>query len=212
MYRSLIIVVVLLLTEFAGMGLSSRGEAEFTRKTLDQFPTEFGQWKAIDDQSIDKGSMAVLLVDDYMMRTYGDATGRNIGLYVGYFLYQKEGKGIHSPRLCLPGAGWSILKRSVYTLPRTPELADGGKINVYLMGKGSHRELFFWWYQGRGRIYANEFYNKFILMWDSATRGRTDGALVRVNVPVYADVNQSIRGGIDFITAMLPILVHHVPR
>ena len=63
----------------------SKPEANQNRRSLKEFPKVIGQWKAINEQQIDEGSMAVLLVDDYIMRTYENKKGETISLYIGYF-------------------------------------------------------------------------------------------------------------------------------
>ena len=47
----------------------------------------------------------------------------------------------------------------------------------------NHRALVYYWYQGRGRISANEYRVKWELIRDAAFRRRTDEALVRIVVP-----------------------------
>jgi hypothetical protein len=41
-----------------------------------------------------------------------------------------------------------------------------------------------YWYQGRGRVQANEYIVKWDLLRDQALYGRSDEALVRIIVPV----------------------------
>jgi EpsI family protein len=51
------------------------------------------------------------------------------------------------------------------------------------MEKDGTRELVYWFPQ-RGRILTNLYQFKIYTFWDSLTRQRTDGALVRVITPV----------------------------
>ena len=37
-----------------------------------------------------------------------------------------------------------------------------------------------YWYQAHGRTFASEYLGKFYLAWDGITKGRTDGALIRI--------------------------------
>ena len=87
--------------------------------------------------------MAVLKVDDYVMLTYSNKQGETIGLYIGYFEVQREGMGIHSPRQCLPGVGWSIIKLSEYQLSLKGHNPAVVPINLHLMGKGGHGSYIF---------------------------------------------------------------------
>jgi EpsI family protein len=211
MLRFLITIALLLATAASDLFLS-RPEADIPHRSLKEFPKIIGEWRTVNEQAIDKGSMAVLQVDDYVMRNYVNGQGRVIGLYIGYFKNQKEGKGVHSPRQCLPGAGWSILESREYELSVTGEGIQGAPINLYLMGKGTERQLYLWWYQGRGRIYANEYLNKLYHIWDGITMNRTDGALVRVNMAANPDVESTLRTEIGFISKFLPLTQQYIPE
>jgi EpsI family protein len=52
--------------------------------------------------------------------------------------------------------------------------------NRYVIQKGNERALVIYWYQGRGRSVANEYWDKMYTVFDSVARRRSDGALVRV--------------------------------
>lgn len=43
------------------------------------------------------------------------------------------------------------------------------------------------WFQQRGRVITGELENKALLFWDAVARRRTDGALVRVEMPVASN-------------------------
>jgi EpsI family protein len=155
--------------------------------------------------------MEILQVDDYFMRNYRNSKGEIIGLYIGYFKSQREGKVIHSPRLCLPGAGWVPINTTVHQMAvpgHNPEIAP---VNKYVMGKEMDRQLYLFWYHGRGRIYASEYWNKIYLIWDGLTRKRTDGALVRVNNPITGNTEHALKTQSDFIQLFLPLLKEYIP-
>ena len=192
--------------------LFSRPEAELPRRALKEFPKVIGDWKAVNEQIIDQRSMAVLLVDDYIMRTYVNSKGEAVGLYVGYFKTQKEGKQVHSPRQCLPGAGWSIADNKVYSLELKNHDPARASINHYLMQQGKQQQLYLWWYHGRGRIYANEYLNKLLLVWDAITMRRTDGALVRVNMAVRDEISDVLQVETEFINLFAPLLSEYIPE
>jgi EpsI family protein len=212
MHYRFYITIALLLTATIANHVFSAPEAELTRRPLSNFPKAFGDWRAINENKIGESSMAVLQVDDYIMRTYANKQGETIGLYIGYFEVQREGKGIHSPRQCLPGAGWSIIKKSEHQISMKNHNPVKVPINLHLMGKGDQRQLYLWWYYGRGRIYANEYMNKLYHIWDAMTKRRTDGALVRVNMAVNSDLDQTLKAETCFINLITPILSRYIPN
>lgn len=109
------------------------------------------------------------------------ASAASFSLYVGFYEQQSRGRTIHSPKNCLPGAGWEALTSTT----REIELGDRSvTVSQYLIKRKDERALVLYWYQGRGRVEANEYRVKYDLLRDSALRGRSDEALVRLVVPV----------------------------
>jgi EpsI family protein len=123
-------------------------------------------------------------VTDYLNRGYWEPGMEKtlLGLYIGYFRSQRSGAQIHSPKNCLPGAGWNPAQSLIYQL----QLDDGRKvpINLYLLRKGLDSEVVLYWYQSHGRVVASEYWGKFYLVYDALRLNRTDAALVRITVPV----------------------------
>ena len=211
MLRFFITVSVLVLAIIIS-NLPSAPEPVLSRMSLTEFPSRIGDWVLLKESHIDEKTMAVLQVDDYIMRTYANNKGENISLYIGYFKTQKEGKTNHSPRQCLPGAGWSPVETTSLTLDMTSDNSGKIPVNKYLMQKGNEKELFLFWYQGRGRQFANEFLTKAYLIWDSIMRNRTDGALIRVNTPTKSSPDQALRSEMQFINSFYPILSRYIPE
>ena len=56
--------------------------------------------------------------------------------------------------------------------------------NRLLIANRNHLQLVYYWYDQRGRSLANEFVMKFWLIVDAVTRKRSDGAMVRLIVPI----------------------------
>jgi EpsI family protein len=133
------------------------------------------------DQVIDSVERKVAGMSDYVMRSFGkDSLYPEYSLYVGYYDRQVQGKTIHSPRNCLPGAGWEIMSSSQIPVPGgTP-----GTINRVILANSGVRALVYYWYQGRGRIESSEYRVKWDLLRDAAMYGRTEEALVRIVVAV----------------------------
>jgi len=206
-----IIVILALLVAIALNHHFSKPDISLARKGLDEFPRELGDWAAISEEEIGSRSMEILQVDDYIVRNYRNSKGETIGLYIGYFKSQREGKGIHSPRQCLPGAGWIPVDTAVYQMTVPDHNPGTVPVNKFVMGKGLDRQLFLFWYQGRGRTYASEYWNKIYLIWDGLTKKRTDGALVRVNTPVIGDREDALKTQSDFIKLFFPLLKEYIP-
>jgi len=111
-----ILTILILLAAATVNYYFSKPDISLPRKSLSEFPKELGDWTAVSEQKMDSGSMNILQVDDYFMRNYRNSKGEIIGLYIGYYKSQREGKGIHSPRQCLPGSGWVPVNIAIYNL------------------------------------------------------------------------------------------------
>ena len=139
-------------------------------------------------------------VSHYLMREFRADSVTAFSVYVGYYAYQMQGRTIHSPKNCLPGAGWQALGEgtTVVTVDGTSH-----RVNRYVLANGDDRALVYYWYQGRGRIAANELAVKWDLLRDVALRGRSEEALVRIVVPIArsAGGGQSMDSQVELASA-----------
>jgi len=153
----------------------------------------------------------------YVMRSYAPAGAAAAGaaaaaapftLYVGYYDSQVQGKSIHSPKNCMPGAGWEPLT-SVRQTIATP--AGEVAVNRYILQKGNERALVLYWYQGRGRIAANEYLVKWNLLRDQALRRRSDEALVRIFIPVVGSEDETFNRAAEIARTVIPAVNRALP-
>src|SRR5262249_24124253 len=86
--------------------LRSPGEAVPIRRPLDSFPVRLGEWQGRGGAIFSVAILDKLKLTDYVMRDYVDTAGRGLNLYIAYWDTQRKGAMIHSPKNCLPGAGW----------------------------------------------------------------------------------------------------------
>lgn len=182
-----------------------------TREPLASLPCAIDRWSCGGDTPLDADTLAVLGVDDYLNRTYRTSDAA-LGLYVGYYASQRQGESIHSPQNCLPGAGWQPVSAARTTLEAG---GDSLPVNRYLVQKGLDRQIVLYWYEGRGRVVANEYLNKLWLMVDQATLHRSNGALVRIVVPVNGSDEGALASAStsaeQFARAVYPRLSAHLP-
>ena len=87
------------------------------------------------------------------------------------------------------------------------------KVNRAFTQKGNYNQLSYYWFAGRGRVLTNAYQLKIFTFWDSLTRQRTDGALVRLITPIYkseelADAETRLR---EFTRDIVPVLDEFIP-
>jgi EpsI family protein len=187
------------------------GEARVERRPLKEFPQQVGEWRQSGpDVRFDKETEAVLRADDYLSRKFTAPDARAASFYVGYYTTQRNGATYHSPLNCLPGSGWTMND------PATIEIkpADGSQpfeANRYIVENGDDRQLLVYWYQGRGRKVANEYWGKIYTVIDSVKRRRSDGAMVRIMVPVGASEQAALDAATALAAEVAPVLPGFVP-
>lgn len=174
-------------------------------------PVEIDGFTA-EDVRISDAELEVAGVTDYLMRNYLPA-GQNtsaagFSLYVGYYDRQVQGKTIHSPKNCLPGAGWEALTSQMATISTA---AGPVTVNRYLLQNGDRQALVLYWYQGRGRVQANEYLVKWDLLRDSALKQRSDEALVRIVVPISGSEGEAFEVARSAARVILPQLYSALP-
>ena len=181
------------------------------RETFDHFPEQVGDWKMYSSQALEQRVLGLLAPDDYVSRTYVNTAGRTAHLFVAYYFSQRSGKTLHSPQNCLPGAGWEIIQRGRLNLPDSTTAT----INDFTIAKENARMITYYWYQGRGRLEASEYWDKIYGVQDAVFKNRTDAALVRVMVDsndkpgVEASQRQA---ALDFINQIRPQLARFIPN
>lgn len=206
--RTIIIVSILLITAML-TSFVSRSERVAPNKSFAQFPLEIGQWKGHRGE-LDQKVYNILGVEDYILANYRKGNRETVNLYVGFYQSQKEGDIIHSPKNCMPGAGWKIMETAIEPVA-IPSSGKTIKVIKLLLQKGVEKQVVLYWFQSRGRIIASEYMQKIWLVVDSITRHRTDGSFVRLISPVIVDESAAVKVLKDFAAKVYPILSDHIP-
>jgi EpsI family protein len=164
--------------------LVSHGEPVMPSHPLANLPMAMGTWSG-HELPIAKRIIDAVGVDDYVSRFYAQPEGPPVLLYIGYYKSQRTGETIHSPKNCLPGAGWQPVSAGKIQVP----LPDGQRawVNLYTIEKGLDRQVVLYWYQSHGRIIASEYWAKIYMVLDAIHLNRTDSALVRVSTVLGPD-------------------------
>jgi EpsI family protein len=189
----------------------SRGETPPIAKPLETFPTEFGKWQMIQQGVMEPEIKAVLRADDYVTRDYAASPTEAANLFVAFFKTQRAGQTPHSPKNCLPGAGW------VWTVSDTIPVTVPGRetpieINRYVISKGDDKAVVLYWYQSRDRVVAKEYQAAAYVAWDALRYNRTDTSIVKVTVRILNNQQEAAtQTGVDFIQSFFATLRRYFP-
>lgn len=206
------LLVFLLATTAVFLRSRSRAEVLPQRSQLASFPLQMGEW-AGRDVAINDATLKILGDGEFLHRIYASSSGKTpVDFFIAYFPSQRTGSTIHSPKNCLPGAGWVPVDSTHLPLKKP----DGQAIvvNRYVIAKGPDRQLVLYWYQSHGRVVASEYWAKLYLVADAIHLNRSDGGLVRIMTPLAPEesVDHGQQRAMQFGQLFLPTLDEYIPQ
>jgi EpsI family protein len=166
-------------------------------RPLAAFPATLGNWKLDRTDVVPARVVERLRCTDFLARSYS-SRNREASLFIAYYAEQRAGAGTHSPKSCLPGAGWEIWN---YATERVDVSGLAETINRYSIQNQQERAVVFYWYQNARRIVASEYQEKAYLLFDGLTKRDRAGSLVRVIVPDRPDADAD---GAAFAQQVIP--------
>ena len=108
------VMIAVLVGAMAGMAHLSHGEATPPAKPLAEFPTKSRDSQKVRRLATGQRNRGFAWSDRLPeSRICFEAEGL-MTLYIGYFRSQRTGATIHSPKNCLPGAGWTPMTETIY--------------------------------------------------------------------------------------------------
>ena len=213
MNRVRFFVAVMLLASTEWFLHSRQGEVIPRHESLAAFPRQLGDWVGTNLE-IPKDMSEVLGAGDFLFRDYlnGSLSNSPVNLFIAYFPSQRIGDTIHSPKNCLPGAGWSPLASSkiAISVPGKPPF----EVNRYMVEKGAQQAIVLYWYWAHGRAIASEYRAKYYLVGDSIRLNRSDGSLIRVvrELKDHENAFAAQQQMVSLIAQVIPRLEPYIPR
>ncbi len=207
------LTVVLLATTAIFLQARGRNETLPSHEPLASLPYQLGSWDGTD-VPMQPDVLAILGPGDFLQRFYENTSVSQpyVDLFLAYFPSQRAGDTIHSPKHCLPGAGWLPTESSRISIS-FPGHAPF-EANRYVIAKGDERQLVLYWYWAHDRPLASEYWAKFYLVADSIRLNRSDGSLVRVITPLPRGetVEAAQQRLLAFAGNVVPQLDRYIPR
>lgn len=204
--------VLLVAAALAAPTIAPREFPAPVRQSLLEFPLQLGEWQGASS-AMERQYLDALQLDDYVLADYVTAEKIPVNVYVAYYLSPKKGRSSHSPRQCIPGGGWEITSFAPVRMDAVSGMNAAQEANRVVIQKGGQKQIVYYWFKQRDRWIASEYAVKFFLFWDSLTRQRADGALVRLVSSMHAGeteaaVDQRLRTMAGLVT---PLLSRYVP-
>lgn len=203
------VLVIVALVIGARLVTLARGATPMAlERPLSAIPLHLEGWRGMEGAALDAETIRVLAADEYVNRIYEHPEFGAVALFIAYYGSQHLGAGIHSPQNCLPGNGWMPVAHSRVAMPAS---RDGGMLNRYVVEKHGARQVVLYWFQGRGRVEADEYAHKALLFRDAIVRGRSDGALVRIVTPAGAGDALAQGAALAFAARVFPVVEEWLP-
>ena len=193
--------------------IQSRQDVVPDRTRFVELPLRMGEWVG-RESALEQDVLGELKLTDYFIGDFARSAGEPaVNFYTAWYEEQRKGASIHSPKSCLPGGGWVIQSHTIDPVAAIDAYGSPLNVNRVVMQMGKHQQLVYYWFQGRGRNITNEYLAKWYIFWDSLTRRRTDGALVRLvtYVPEGTDVSVADERLSDYLQVLYPRLPTHIP-
>jgi EpsI family protein len=207
-YKKILIVSFIMFFSIFILNFAKESKETPPLNKFSKFPLKIGQWNGKKD-FFDQKVYDILGVDDSVLAHYKNSENRYVQLYIGFYRSQKEGDLIHSPKNCMPGSGWNIVNSGLEEII----LKNNKKIKVIRLNlkKDSEEQIVLYWFQSRGRIISSEYWQKIWLVYDSITKGRTDGSFVRIISPVNETREKTLETLKEFTKDVYPYLNEYIP-
>jgi EpsI family protein len=188
------------------LSMVNHGSPIAAKESLASMPMSIGAWSGRTLRNLPIAEQDVLRADDYLMREYV-RNGIPVALFIAYYEKQKSGDAMHSPKNCLPGAGWQPISSKVIRISVPGPGGASFDANDYVVARNGEQQEVIYWYQAAGRRYASEYLGKIYLVWNALAKDRTDGALIRLSAPHPAQGTVIHRMMVEFaeeLTRQLP--------
>jgi len=170
--------MLLAVTLVAGQ-LTANRRPESLARPLDTISRRIAGFDAHDNPPLPDDVLRQLRPTSYLSRKYrkGDL---DADLLISFYAVQRAGESMHSPKHCLPGAGWEISDHGTMEIP---VLGRNFKVNRASIDREGTRMVVLYWYQSKDRIIASEYSGKILLARDALLQNSTAASIVRIVVP-----------------------------
>ena len=204
--RSFLLSLIWMIVSLIIVGtLSMRSKPVVIQTNLERLPTEITGYRSTED-AFSESVYKILNADKHLYRHYRN-DNTNLDLYIGYYGTAKGGRTGHSPYVCLPGAGWTIVDTKKIMV--TPPNASKVEINYVQARRDGINTIMYHWYQTAGtKVISSGLSQNLQRFRSRLLRNRDDGAFVQITSQVsdeqIAATNSKINNFSGNVIALLP--------
>jgi EpsI family protein len=171
--------LLLLAATLTASKLTEYRKSGYLAQPLESISRDIAGFHGTDNPALGESVLRELKPTSYLSRAYSNSS-LQAELFIAYYAQQRAGENMHSPKHCLPGAGWEVWN---YGTVRIPVAGRSFAVNKYFIEREGERMIVLYWYQSRGRVIASEYLGKILLARDALLQNSTAGSIVRIIVP-----------------------------
>lgn len=180
------------------------GHAVPVKAPLQDLPFQISRWTG-RTELIEEAYIRRARPDEFVARRYADARGPNLVLYVGYYRRQASRGQIQA--VC-----YGDCKVTGRGIEQIPGVSGAGTVNRAEVNWDGVRTAVLYWYQQGGRITSDPYRGKLEQARRVLRSRRSDGALIRVAVPIVTTEYDAREQGLAFASALIPLLGQYLPE
>jgi EpsI family protein len=176
-------------------------------RALHELPLTIGEWQGSDMSSYTEGFKAEG-ADSELIRSYRNAIGREVKLYIGYFESQNQGKEMIYYKL-------QMLYNNAQEITVQTDPHRTIHINKVVVPDGPDKaSLVLYWHDLQGKSVPNRYEAKFLTTIDGLVHRRTNGAIVMVfsNRLGLKEIDRAFNDEIGFVQKIVPVLRNYFPQ
>jgi EpsI family protein len=206
----LILLIALFGVTTAGVHAAGNYRAEQKRQPdWRAVPYEFSGWTGVDGQF--DPIYGTDPADTSVLRVYSRQNETPVIAYVGFYSDLTTIMDVHSPELCYPAQGWTVLSSRKFVAG----LYRGSQISAQeiIVAKSDERRLVTWWYNAGAHPFENRIHYVYAFLALATVTARTDGSMVRIETPIEVTGESAAQARTQmFRTSFLPILDRALPQ
>jgi len=200
-------LIGLLALTIVGAGAADRHRQIAKVPDWTSVPLELAGWKGtLESFEPGYGDPA----ESSLLRVYRNERSEPVIVYVGFYNDLSSYLEVHSPEVCYPAQGWTVLStmRSAEYISARRQFRPQEAV----VEKNGQRRLVVWWYNAGSRPFENRIRYVYALLALSSLAGRTDGSMVRIETPLEDKNEERARQRLkDFERIFLPSLDKALP-
>ena len=175
-----LLIAVLLVVGGLSWWLTLRPVVESDPERFESLPISLNGWRAIDLE-MDESVSEMLAADHNVQRAYLHPQRYVVFVYVGYYGTKRGGTPEHTPDICYPAQGWSIVEARDRSVGGT----SGFDVREFIVEKEGERRLVHYWYRTSHTTGITSVLRlRLEHFWGRLARNRGDGALVRLSTRI----------------------------